>query len=59
VSDATPVLAPFLAGGAGFEGPVRVPSARQYRAALGNVKAERVQPFVQVHGADASGRAED
>jgi len=59
VSDATPVLAPFLAGGSGVEGPVRFPSTRQYRAALGNVKAERVQPFVQVHGASAAGRAED
>ncbi len=51
VSDAAPALAPFLTGGAGFNGPVHVPSARQYRAALGHTAAERVQPFVRAYGA--------
>jgi len=56
VSDATPALAPFLAGGAGFNGPVHVPSARQYRVALGHAAAERVQPFVRAYAA-ATGTA--
>ena len=41
VADAAPMLAPFLTGGAGYSGLARVPSTRQYRAALGDATVER------------------
>lgn len=44
MSDAVRALAPFLAGGTGFHGPLSVPSARQYQAARDASTAERRQP---------------
>lgn len=48
VSDAVPVLGPFLQGGTGFIGPVDYPGADAVRALLGKDMALKVPPFTQV-----------
>lgn len=49
VSDAVPVLAPFLKGGQGFIGPVKYPSRDQINAALDGVKSRVVAPFTAAY----------
>lgn len=49
VSDAVPVLAPFLQGGSGFIGPVKYPTKEQITAALGGVRSRVVPPFTTAY----------
>jgi hypothetical protein len=49
VSDAVPTLAPFLKGGAGFIGPVKMPSNDQFNAALDGLKAGHPPMFVSIY----------
>lgn len=44
VSGAVRTLGPFLAGGSGFNGPIRFPSAQRYQAARAASTAEHLQP---------------
>jgi hypothetical protein len=48
VSDAVPVLGPFLQGGAGFVGPVPFPGEDAINALLGDLKAVEVPVFLNV-----------
>lgn len=48
VSDAVPVLGPFLNGGAGFVGPAKYPGADAARAAAKGVDLVVVPPFTAV-----------
>lgn len=48
VSDAVPVLGPFLQGGSGFIGPVEYPGEEAVRALIGDAKAVEVPPFTRV-----------
>ncbi len=43
VADAAPALTPFLTKSAGYSELARIPSARQYRAALGDIMVERAR----------------
>jgi hypothetical protein len=49
VSDAVPVLAPFLKGGSGFVGPVSYPGKDKVMAALGGIKSRAVPPFTSAY----------
>jgi hypothetical protein len=49
VSDAVPTLTPFLSGGAGFIGPVSMPSQAQLNAALGDVRANRAPVYASLY----------
>ena len=48
VSDAVPVLAPFLQGGSGFVGPVPFPGAEAIMQLLGDIQATKVPVFLNV-----------
>jgi hypothetical protein len=48
VSDAVPVLGPFLQGGSGFIGPVSFPGMDAIMRLLGNVQATKVPVFLNV-----------
>ena len=49
VSDAVPTLAPFLKGGSGFIGPVKMPSNDQITAAMGGLKVGRPPMYVSLY----------
>jgi hypothetical protein len=49
VSNAVPVLAPFLNGGSGFIGPVQYPGKDNVVAALGGIKSRVVAPFTTAY----------
>lgn len=49
VSNAVPVLAPFLQGGSGFIGPVSYPGKDNIATALGGIKSRVVPPFTTAY----------
>jgi hypothetical protein len=49
VSNAVPVLAPFLNGGSGFIGPVAYPGKAKVLEALGGIKSRVVAPFTTAY----------
>ncbi|MBC7812061.1 MAG: SH3 domain-containing protein, partial [Burkholderiales bacterium] len=57
VSDAVPVLQPFLEGGTGFEGPAAYPGAEAIRAVVGDKGVRAVAPFTAI-GAEMAANME-
>lgn len=49
VSDAVPTLAPFLKGGSGFIGPVKMPTNDQITSAMGGLKVGRPPMYVSLY----------